>query len=292
MVPKDKMKRVAVLGASGFIGQNLTEYLSRANYEIIPVYFTHPVKYAGAIDFEDFVRSDKRIDAIVFSAGNSNHNVDNKDLFEIIKKDSLYIQTVFEKFRIYKAILLSSAAVYYGYEGIVDENTCPRPMVNYGISKRIAEMIFEKEAKKQQTQAVVLRLTYAFGKGERETRLFRSIAKSVTSGQSLKIHGKGESYINPVPVEFVCKVMEYFLNKDLTTNVDYYNLGSLKCFKVIEIVEKLKENFNFKYTFEGEEKQPVIFMTKTEKLAQLGITFDDVFKSVNRYIKSIIEQKQ
>jgi len=290
MVQGDDEMRIAVIGASGFIGRNLVEHFLETGYEVAPVYFTRQVRYPGAIGYEEFTRTGKKIDAVVFAAGNSNHNVDDKSLYDVVERDSLYIQTIFERFEISKAVLLSSAAVYYGYEGPVDETVCPRPTVNYGISKRFAEMIFEKESRKKQTQAVVLRLTYAFGKGERETRLFRSIARSITSGQTLRVHGNGESYINPVPVEFVCKVVEHFLNTDIEAAVDYYNVGSLEQVRVKDIVERLKQSFRFNYIFEGEEKQPVRFITKVEKLARLNITAGDTVKNVVEYIRSIIEQ--
>lgn len=282
--------RIAVLGASGFIGQNLVEHLLTAGYETIPVYFTHPVVYPRAVSYEEFFKMEGEIDAVIFAAGNSKHNISNESLFEVVKMDSLYIQTVLDRFEISKAILISSAAVYYGYEGPVDETVCPKPTVNYGISKRFAEMIFEKESKKKQVQAIVLRVTHAFGKGERETRLFRSVARSISTGQPLKVHGRGESYISPVPVEFVCKVVEYFLNSPAATGVDYYNVGSFDQVRVIEIVERLKEKFNFQYVFDGEETQPVRFMTRTEKLSRLSIAFHDVLGSVVEYIQSILDQ--
>lgn len=288
--------KIAVIGASGFIGKNLVAYLSKKAYEVVPVYFNNPIDHPKAISYEKFINifgkeeKAKDIEAIVFSAGSSNHNIGNKDLIDAIKRDSLYIQNIFENFEIPKAILISSAAVYYGYEGPVDENTCPRPNVNYGISKRVGEMIFEKEIDKHQSQGIILRLTHAFGKGERETRLFRNIAKAIMSGKPISIHGGGESYINPVSVEFLCQVVEYFITSKLSNKVEYYNVGSAKEIKVKEIVQKLKEKFDFEYIFTGEEKQPVRFITKVEKIAELGLAFHNVIESVENYINLIIEE--
>lgn len=80
------------------------------------------------------------------------------------------------------------------------------------------------------------------------------------------------------------------MSKDSTIGVDYYNVGSLEHIKVIEIVKRLKEIFDFQYIFEGEEKQPVCFMTKTEKLAHVGLASYDVLGNIIKYIQSIIEQ--
>jgi nucleoside-diphosphate-sugar epimerase len=287
---------IAIIGASGFIGKNLVTYLSKKSYNIIPVYFNNPIDHPNAISYNEFINANrknkitKKIESIVFSGGSSNHNIENNDLFNAIKKDSLYIQNITETFEIRKAILISSAAVYYGYEGPVDENTCPKPNVNYGISKRIGEMIFEKEVDKNHLQGIVLRLTHAFGKYEREKRLFRNIAKAIINGTPIKINGKGESYINPVSVDFLCNVVEYFLFNKLENKTEYYNVGSEKEITVKEIVEKLQKIFDFEYTFSGEEKQPVRFITNVKKLSKLGITFHNVIENVANYIQSIIEE--
>lgn len=278
--------KIAVLGASGFIGQNLVECLLKEGLEIIPVFFTHPVGYPKAISYDKFLQVGGKIDFVIFAAGNSNHNVENEQLLESIKKDCQYIQETFQRFEISRAVLLSSAAVYYGYEGYVDENTCPKPTTNYGISKRIAEMIFEKEITIRKKQGIVLRLTHAFGKGERTTRLLPNIARAVTKGETLKVRGKGESYINPIPVEFLCNVVKYFLNKNLNSELEYYNIGSKEKIKVRELVEAIQKKLNFQYAIEGEEKQEVKFIVKVDKLAKLGIVFPNPIESAIEYIKS------
>jgi len=282
--------KIAVIGASGFIGQNLVEYFFNTELKIIPVYFTHEVKYPNAIKYDDFINKCKEVDVVVFTAGNSNHYVTDEILYEIIQKDTFYIQEVLHRVKASKAIMMSSAAVYYGYEGQVDEEVCPRPTVNYGISKRIAEMLFEKEVKNGKIKAVVLRLTHAFGEGERKTRLFRNIARAVINKEPLKLHGTGESYINPIPIEFVCRAVKHFVENDVPSEVEYYNIGSMEPVKVREIVEGLMKIFDFQYIFEGEESQPVSFVTKVDKLARIGLIHSDMFGSVSEYVRKLIEE--
>jgi len=289
MRPSESM--IAIIGASGFIGKNLFRYIDRIWPNSIPVYFSHQTGFEKGIQFDELLMSDFTIDKVVFCGGNSNHNVSNEDLFQTIEKDSKYIHRFFEQFTCTKAILISSAAVYYGYKGIVDENTCPKPDNNYGLSKRTAEMVFEKEVHHKGCSGVVLRLTHAYGPGERDNRLFRSIAKAIVNKQVLKVHGSGESYINPVSLEFLCKVIEYFLAMNITiANTEYYNVGSSESFRVKDVVSELQEHFNFAYEFEGAEEQPVTFATNVQKLGKLGLNSRNTINDIVDYIRCITKQ--
>lgn len=279
---------IVILGASGFIGRNLANYLINKGYDVLPVYFSNRTLLKNEIDFENFIISKQQIDKIIFCGGNSSHYVPEDSLFKIIKKDSEYIQRVLDKFNNTRNILVSSAAVYYGYEGMVDETINPRPNMNYGLSKRIAEMIFEKEIYNKKSSGTVLRLTHVYGKGERDNRLFRNIAKAIKHSQVFKIYGEGNSYINPIPTSFLCEVVTHFLNEDLVSpGVEYYNVGSKENVTVKEIVSKLKNYFNFDYIIEGEEKCPVYFKTNVEKLEKVGLCFENAVESVVNYVCSI-----
>ena len=282
---------IAVIGVSGFIGKNLFRYIERIWPDVLPVYFMHQTGLKNEVQFDELLKSDTTIDKVVLCGGNSNHNVSNANLFHTIELDGDYVQRFFEKFSCTKAILISSAAIYYGCNGVVDEDTCPRPNVNYGLSKRVAEMVFEKEVRYRGCSGIVLRLTHAYGPGERDNRLFKNIAKAVTSDQILKVHGNGESYMNPVPVEFLCKVVEYFLTTNTTlTSTEYFNVGSSESLRVRDIVSELQKHFDFDYTFEGIEEQPVTFSTSVEKLRKLGFSSTNTISNIVSYVRSMIEQ--
>ncbi len=282
---------IAIIGASGFIGRNLSKYFLDRGFQILPVYFSRETYLKNEIQFEELLMaSDIPIDTVVFCAGNSNHFVSNYDLFSIIKKDGDYIQRFFESFKHLKSILISSAAVYYGYNGLVDENLIPKPNVNYGLSKRIAEMIFEKEICLQKSLGIVFRLTHVYGAGERNNRLFRNVAKAIKHGQVLKVHGTGSSFINPIPIEFLCEVVAHFLKKDFpTSGVEFYNVGSSESITVKDMVTELNKYFSFDYVFDEEERQPVNFITNVEKLAGLGLRYGKTVEGVVNYIRLINE---
>ena len=264
--------RIAIVGASGFIGKNLTEYFLKKGYDVIPIFFSHEINYPKSTGIDEFLGKHETVEAVIFAAGNSNHFIDDRELLVSVDRDTNYILKAFEEVSFSRAILLSSAAVYYGYKGVVTEETCPRPTTNYGISKRIAEMVFEKLTLERKMTGVVLRLTHVFGKGEKKRRLFPSIAKAIFTKEPLRIRGNGQSYINPISVEFLNHVVEYFVKDFKEVGVNYFNLGSSEPLRVIDVVERLQKYFDFKYAFEGEETQQVEFLVSVKKIENiLGI---------------------
>lgn len=62
------------------------EYLLKGGFEVVSVYFTHAVEYSGTISYENFLQIGGRIEAVIFAGGNSNHNIENKHLFESNRK--------------------------------------------------------------------------------------------------------------------------------------------------------------------------------------------------------------
>jgi UDP-glucose 4-epimerase len=281
--------KIAIIGASGFIGKNLTENLIRKGYDVIPVFFSREVYYPRSVRINDFLRNREAVEIVIFAAGNSNHLIKDPEFLISVEKDTKYIQRVFGEVSFSKAILLSSAAVYYGYKGVVTEETCPRPTTNYGISKRIAEMVFEKAVLERKMTGIVLRLTHVFGKGEKESRLFPSIAKAIFTKEPLRIRGNGESYINPISVEFLNRTIEYFITHFRAEGVDYFNVGSSEPLRVIDVVKKLLNFFHFTYVFEGEETQQVDFLVNVDKIENIigrPNFYDDAVVYINHLLKN------
>ncbi|WP_372590430.1 NAD(P)-dependent oxidoreductase [Fervidobacterium pennivorans subsp. carthaginiensis] len=277
--------RIAVIGCNGFIGSNLVDYLCRIeNIEVLPVHFSDSTRKWESVRFDAFVEDNTKLDVVVFAGGNSVHLVEDEKLYEVIQKDSRYIMEVFQSKQLEVAIMLSSAAVYYGYTGFVNEETCPKPNTNYGISKRLAEMIFEKEIKKKGIKGIILRLTHAYGRGEKTTRLYSKIAYCIKSNEELKVFGNGESYINPVPVEYLGEVVYQLAKEPSEKEIDYYNVGSYEPIKVKDIVFEASRRFGLRYRFEGDETQPVNFVVDVTKLAKRGLVFKDALK---RYMDSL-----
>ncbi|MDU7252475.1 MAG: NAD-dependent epimerase/dehydratase family protein, partial [Clostridium sp.] len=127
---------IAVLGASGFIGQNIQSILNK-NYkeefkDALMIYFNRTnniLEEFNKISFYEFIKNQKlidKIDTLIIVAGNSNRNIDTNNFYEFIKKDINYIFEMKDKIKC-NVIFLSSAAVYDGNYGCIKEDQNIRP---------------------------------------------------------------------------------------------------------------------------------------------------------------------
>ncbi len=87
---------IAVLGASGFIGQNIQSIL-RKNYkeeykDILMIYFNKSnniLQGFNKISFDNFIKNEKlmdEVDTLIVACGNSNTNINTNNFYEFIKR--------------------------------------------------------------------------------------------------------------------------------------------------------------------------------------------------------------
>ncbi|AJD30528.1 MULTISPECIES: NAD-dependent epimerase/dehydratase family protein [Clostridium] len=257
---------IAVLGASGFIGQNIQSILNK-NYkeefkDALMIYFNRTnniLEEFNKISFYEFIKNQKlidKIDTLIIVAGNSNRNIDTNNFYEFIKKDTNYIFEMKDKIKC-NVIFLSSAAVYDGNYGCIKEDQNIRPDSLYGICKYNSEMTIKYIMKNiKNKKLIIYRLMYGYGKFERDNRLMSLIGSCIKENKVLTVNGYN-NYFNPLSAEFISKtIIESAKNIDIFPREEVINLSSLKNIKLIEVLDILNSKKNLKYKLAGEE--PII----------------------------------
>ncbi len=293
-----KKYNVVIIGASGFLGRNIFNFLynKKDNFFIVPVFFNNNIQLPNVISFEDFIKDDIDIDYLIISAGNSNIKAFN-DFNSFFLLDSQYLVKIFQKLRYYdkinriRIIYFSSTAVYHGFQGLATEESNIIPATNYGLSKFIAEKILLSFSEVFGINSIIFRLSYAFGNGEKKTRFIPSLAFHIKNKLKMSIYISPDSYLNPLPIDFICEIVYktiscWNFNQNLIINLSYRNNI---------MVDDILYHFKTKYGLDYDYLDPEIsikFYPSTTKLLGLTeilkVSFPNFWESLDSYVEKLI----
>src|SRR5262245_48825215 len=204
--------RYAVTGAAGFIGSHLSEALASAGHRVVGIdcftdYYDVSLKEAN-VDLLDEAGCDlRRIDLAeakldfgsydgVFHLAAQPGVRSFGEVFPVYLRDNvLATQRVFEsaaRDRV-KVVFASSSSVYGAAERYpTPEDTPPRPLSPYGITKLACEQLADAYAGSFGLNCTVLRYFNAFGPRQRPDMAFTRIVEALASGTTFELFGDGD----------------------------------------------------------------------------------------------------
>ena len=182
----DKDVRFAIIfGGSGFIGSHLAEELESQGYTVIVADLVPPICKSVTFIFCD-VRNEINLTldstpeiAYNLAAVHRTPGHQRAEYFETNIKGAENVTRWAVENTVTKIVFTSSISVYGPNEKILDENSTPAPISDYGKSKLIAEEIYCRwqTEDSQNRSLVICRLAVVFGRGEQGnfTRLARAL---------------------------------------------------------------------------------------------------------------------
>ena len=301
------MNKVLVVGGSGFIGSAIQQYVIREHLEnaFTFTFNKKPEKLHKNLDrmrldlLADINEEVKNYSSAVYVAGNADHGLAKRSpLLDLDFNVSAFLNFM-RKFR-GSLVLLSSQAAYYGLEGKISEAVDHVATIPYGISKQMVEAYAKYFLSSQTLSKLwIFRLMYAFGKGEKEYRLIPKCVNAVREGGQVTLFGGGESFLNPLPSEFVAKILikaSESLKQSTKPFMEITNINYPEKVTAKDVVAYLNQiqPFDFKVSSEGEE-WPVKFWGDTENLLshlqEWSMDFPDLWGSLKKYFVELIEGK-
>jgi UDP-glucuronate 4-epimerase len=198
--------RYAVTGAAGFIGSHLGEALVARGHDVVGIdcftdYYDPALKEenAGGLDVR---RLDLAIDELDVSGLDGVFHLAGQpgvrsfgDVFELyLRRNVLASQRVFEAAAAAGArvVFASSSSVYGEAESYpTPEDTTPRPVSPYGITKLAAEHLGRAYARSFGLDVVVLRYFNVFGPRQRPDMAFPRIVAGLQEGTPFGLYGDG-----------------------------------------------------------------------------------------------------
>ena len=199
--------RYVVTGAAGFIGSHLAEALGAAGHEVVGIdcftdYYDPALKQQNARGL-DVRRLDLSQDELDFTRFDGVFHLAAQpgvrsfgDVFPLyVRHNVLATQRVFEAAAAAgtRVVFASSSSVYGEAERYpTPEDTPPRPLSPYGITKLTGEHLAGAYARGFGLDAVVLRYFNAYGPRQRPDMAFPRVIAALASGGAFTLFGDGE----------------------------------------------------------------------------------------------------
>ena len=199
--------RYVVTGAAGFIGSHLAEALGAAGHEVVGLdcftdYYDSALKQQNArgpdvrrLDLSEDELDFTRFDGVFHLAAQPGVRSFG-DVFPLyVRHNVLATQRVFEAAAAAgtRVVFASSSSVYGEAERYpTPEDTPPRPLSPYGITKLTGEHLAGAYARGFGLDAVVLRYFNAYGPRQRPDMAFPRVIAALASGGAFTLFGDGE----------------------------------------------------------------------------------------------------
>jgi UDP-glucuronate 4-epimerase len=199
--------RYAVTGAAGFIGSHLVDALVAGGHDVVGIdsftdYYDPALKEENARG-RDVRRLDLAEDELDFAGLDGVFHLAGQpgvrsfgDVFPLyLRRNVLASQRLFEAAARdgVRVVFASSSSVYGAAERYpTPEETPPRPLSPYGITKLACEHLADAYAREFGLDAVVLRYFNAFGPRQRPDMAFTRIVFALAEGTTFELFGDGD----------------------------------------------------------------------------------------------------
>jgi len=243
------MRRIALVGASGFIGTRLIELIGKENCYNIDK--NPSEKYSDITTIQDIREKNLEkvlpvsTDTVILLAAEHRDDVSPISLYyEVNVNGTRHVLDAMDKQGITSIIFISSAAVYGLNNKNPDEQFPPDPFSHYGKSKWQAEKVLrEWQLKDPENKALtIIRPSVAFG--EKNQGNVHNLLRQIASGRFLMI-GRGENRKSMAYVGNVAAFIKFCIetNKPGLSVLNYTDQPDLT---MNELVLQAEESLNRK----------------------------------------------
>lgn len=248
------MKKVLVLGANGFIGQNICRQLMADGYFVIAADKADSALHAFYSRYSqvdvikcDFTSLISDVDAVIYLVSTllpqpSNENVE-RDILENLVPVIHLLEAMKQSTTCKKIIFASSGGTIYGkHDDNIDEHSLLDPRCSYGIMKLTVEKYLSLYSDLYGLQSISLRLSNPYGPGQNINRPQGAVGiflHKMLQNAPLEIWGDGSVVRDYVYIDDVATAFSAALSYSGHEKV--FNIGSSTGTSLNELIDLLFE---------------------------------------------------
>lgn len=230
--------RIAVTGASGFVGTSVAEKLIEHGIDVVPI-SRKSTDYSVESLVEILQGADKVIHLAAVRGGDGSMSDyhDNERITENLL--SAMAQTGAERI-----IYASSRMVYSGEDRIPwKETDLPAPNSLYGISKLEGENLCGYCSRKYGFGSTCIRIAQVMGTGEKVRNMMSVFLEKAAKGEQLKVIGESRAKRQYIYVKDLAEVIRRVAMADGGAGQEVINAGMEQAYTNLEIAEIYSEVF-------------------------------------------------
>lgn len=230
--------KIAVTGASGFVGRSVAENLIESGIEVIPVSRSNTDYSVGSL-VQILQGADKVIHLAAVRGGDGSM-ADYRDN-ERITENLLNAMAEGDADRI---IYASSRMVYSGEDAIPwKETDIPAPNSLYGVSKLEGESLCSYYSRKHGFGSTCVRIAQVMGTGEKVRNMMSVFLGKAAGGEQLKVIGESRAKRQYIFVKDLAEVICRIALDNDSAGQEVINAGMEQVYTNLEIAEVFSEVF-------------------------------------------------
>lgn len=271
--------KILIIGASGYLGARISQYLSEKNHQVTALARRLPEGSEGwqsgmhqviLADIKDSKTIEKitreSFDTCIYTVSLNHHDCENsiEESLRVNVEATWKILEALTQNGLKKFIYLSTQQVYGPFSPTTDYSEgAASPHNIYGLTHLLCEQIGDFCKKRHGVQTAHLRLSNAFGAPAFKNKQFEKLVLPIFCRQALEdgeiaMSSDGSPQRNWLGVGDLCRGVETLMLAD-KLKYSTYNIGSEKTLSLLEMAEKIakvcNEQYGLKVTISAQESE-------------------------------------